>query len=87
MSAGQYVTRASQVRHIAFDLTHGSGASTGETLYFGSPQSQSLFSIYDKRLEIQSKELENWQEYGVRWELELKKDRAEQCARSVGFFR
>ena len=41
------------------------------------------FRIYDKRLEMQSKERENWQDYGVRWELELKKDRAEHCARAL----
>jgi phage replication initiation protein len=39
----------------------------------GSPQSQTLLRIYDKRLEMQSKERENWQEFGVRWELEFKK--------------
>ena len=83
VSAGQCVTRAAQVRHIASNLTHGTGASTGETLYFGSPQSQTLLRSYDKRLELQSKERENWQDYGVRWELELKKERAEQCARAV----
>jgi phage replication initiation protein len=72
-----------QVRHIVSNLTHGTGATTGETMYFGSPQSQTLLRIYDKRLEMQSKERENWQDYGVRWELELKKDRAEQCARAL----
>ncbi len=80
VSAGQCVTRSTQVRHIASNLTHGSRASTGETLHFGSPQSQTLLRIYDKRLELQSKEREHWADYGVRWELELKKDRAEQCA-------
>ena len=83
VAAGQCVTRATQVRHIVSNLTHGTGATTGETMYFGSPQSQTLLRIYDKRLELQSKERENWQEYGTRWELELKKDRAEQCARAL----
>jgi phage replication initiation protein len=83
VSAGQCVTRAAQVRHIVSNLTHGTGATTGETMYFGSPQSQTLLRIYDKRLELQSKGQENWQEYGTRWELELKKDRAEQCARAL----
>jgi phage replication initiation protein len=32
---------------------------------------------------MQSKGQENWQDYGTRWELELKKDRAEQCARAL----
>jgi phage replication initiation protein len=84
VSAGQCVTRAAQVRHIVSNLTHGTGATTGETMYFGSPQSQTLLRIYDKRLELQSKGQENWQDYGTRWELELKKDRAEQCAKSIG---
>jgi hypothetical protein len=46
---------AAQVRHIVSNLTHGTGATTGETMYFGSPQSQTLLRIYDKRLEFQSK--------------------------------
>ena len=83
VSAGQCVTRAAQVKHIVANLTHGTGATTGETLYFGSPQSQTLLRIYDKRLELQSKEQANWEEYGTRWELEFKKDRAQQCARAL----
>jgi phage replication initiation protein len=69
--------------HIVSNLTHGTGATTGETMYFGSPQSQTLLRIYDKRLELQSKGQEHYQDYGTRWELELKKDRAEQCARAL----
>ena len=74
---GQCVTRAAQVRQIVSNLTRGTGATTGETMYFGSPQSQTLLRIYDKQLEMQSKQRENWQEFGVRWELEFKKDRAQ----------
>ncbi len=62
MSAGQCVTRAAQVRHIVSNLTHGTGETTGETMHFGSPQSQTLLRIYDKRLELQSKGQENSQE-------------------------
>ncbi|HRB15133.1 MAG TPA: replication initiation factor domain-containing protein [Nitrospira sp.] len=80
---GHCVTRAAQVRQIVSNLTRGTGATTGETMYFGSPQSQTLLRIYDKRLEMQSKERENWQEFGVRWELEFKKDRAQLCARAL----
>ncbi|MCE7977452.1 MAG: hypothetical protein DYH03_09965 [Nitrospira sp. NTP1] len=83
VAAGQCVTRAAQVRHIVSNLTHGTGATTGETMYFGSPQSQTLLRIYDKRLELQSKGQENYQDYGTRWELELKKHRAEQCSRAL----
>ena len=79
---GHCVTRAAEVRQIVSNLTRGTGATTGETIYFGSPQSQTLLRIYDKRLEMQSKERGNWEEFGVRWELEFKKDRAELCARA-----
>jgi phage replication initiation protein len=64
VAAGLCVTRAAQVRHIVSNLTHGTGATTGETMYFGSPQSQTLLRIYDKRLELKSKGQENWQDYG-----------------------
>ena len=50
VAAGLCVTRAAQVRHIVSNLTHGTGATTGETMYFGSPQSQTLLRIYDKRV-------------------------------------
>ena len=60
VSAGQCVTRAAQGRHIVSNLTHGTGATTGETMYFGSPQSQTLLRIYDKRLELQSKGQEQY---------------------------
>ena len=58
---------------------------SGETLYLGSPHSQTLLRIYDKRLELQSKERENWQDYGIRWELELKKDRAQVCGQVLSY--
>ena len=58
---------------------------SGETLYLGSPQSQTLLRIYDKRLESQAKQREDWQEYGIRWELELKKDRAQVCGQVLSY--
>jgi DNA relaxase NicK len=58
---------------------------SGETLYLGSPHSQTLLRIYDKRLELQAKEQEDWQEYGIRWELELKKDRAQVCGQVLSY--
>jgi hypothetical protein len=42
---------------------------SGETIYLGSPQSRTLLRIYDKRLESQAKQREDWQEFGIRWEL------------------
>ena len=41
--------------------------------------------IYDKRLESQAKQRENWHDYGIRWELELKKDRAQVCGQVLSY--
>jgi len=76
---GQCVTRAKSMQVIESGLIHDS-AKTGETLYFGSPRSQTLLRIYDKRLELQATQREEWPDYGIRWELELKKERANLCA-------
>ena len=70
--AGQCVTLADRMQRILSGSIH-KGTPSGETLYLGSPHSQTLLRIYDKRLELQFKEREDWQEYGIRWELELKR--------------
>ena len=75
---GQCVTRADRLQMIASSSIHN-GTPQGETLYVGSPHSQTLLRIYDKRAELQMKEREGWESYGVRWELQLKQDRAQVC--------
>lgn len=84
VDAGQCVTRADRMQRIASGSIH-KGTPSGETIYLGSPHSQTLLRIYDKRLELQAKEREDWQEYGIRWELELKKDRAQVCGQVLSF--
>ncbi len=79
---GQCVTRAQRMQVIESSLIHDAN-KTGETLYFGSPQSQTLLRIYDKRLELEAKERKDASEYGIRWELEFKKDRAQVCAQCL----
>ncbi len=76
---GQCITRAERFQIIQSQAIH-EGTPTGETLYFGSPQSQTMLRVYDKRLEMQAKQREGWQDYGIRWELEFKQDRAQACA-------
>jgi phage replication initiation protein len=83
---GQCVTRAKTMRRFSSSPTHGPNVVTGETIYFGSPQSETLLRIYDKRLELKTKEQEHWQDYGVRWELEFKKERAQLCGRALAYF-
>src|SRR5262245_42433716 len=54
VDAGQVVTRSQR-----FQVLTGSsirdGTSRGETLYFGSRESQTMLRVYDKRLELQQK--------------------------------
>jgi phage replication initiation protein len=76
IEAGQCVTRADRLQRMSSGSIH-TGTPSGETLYLGSPHSQTLLRIYDKRLELHAKEQEDWQDYGIRWELELKQDRAQ----------
>lgn len=84
IEAGQCVTRADRMQRISSGSIH-KGTASGETIYIGSPHSQTLLRIYDKRLELKAKEQEDWQEYGIRWELELKKDRAQVCGQVLSF--
>jgi DNA relaxase NicK len=84
IEAGQCVTRADRMQSISSSSIHKATPS-GETLYLGSPQSQTMLRIYDKRLESQAKQREDWQDYGIRWELELKKDRAQVCGQVLSY--
>ena len=84
IGAGQCVTRAKCWQKTWSGLIH-EGISTGETVYLGSRQSQTLLRIYDKRLQMQSQERLDWQDYGIRWELELKQDRAQLCGQMLSY--
>ncbi|MDZ4733653.1 MAG: replication initiation factor domain-containing protein [Nitrospirota bacterium] len=84
VDAGQCVTRADRLQRVSSRSIH-KDIPSGETLYIGSPHSQTLLRIYDKRLELHAQEREDWQEYGIRWELELKKDRAQACGQVLSF--
>jgi hypothetical protein len=73
---GQCITRADRIQVIrSFSLHKGTGS--GETIYFGSPQSQTLLRVYNKRLELLAKGRPHAEEFGIRWELEFKQDRAQ----------
>ncbi len=84
VEAGQCVTRADRIQSISTSSIH-TGTPSGETIYVGSPHSQTLLRIYDKRLELQAKEQEDWQYYGIRWELELKQERAQVCGQVLSY--
>lgn len=79
---GQCISRADRVQLIRSFSLHR-GTSSGETIYFGSPQSQTLLRVYDKRLELTAKKHPHAEEYGIRWELEFKQDRAQLCGQAL----
>ena len=78
--AGQCITRADRAQVIRSFSLH-KGTTSGETIYLGSPQSQTLLRVYDKRLERLAKNHPDSDAYGIRWELEFKQDRANLCAK------
>ncbi len=82
VDAGHAVTRSEKFQAVSASSLRR-GESTGETLYFGSRESHTMLRIYDKRLERQQKGCEDWDTYGVRWELEFKKERAQACAKAL----
>ncbi len=79
---GQCISRADRVQLIRSFSLHR-GTSSGETIYFGSPQSQTLLRVYDKCLELTAKKHPHAEEYGIRWELEFKQDRAQLCGQAL----
>jgi DNA relaxase NicK len=82
VDAGQVVSRSKQFK-VLHASNHREGVRTGETLYFGSRESQTMLRVYDKRLQLQSRGREDASSYGVRWELEFKQDRAQACAKAL----
>lgn len=84
IESGQCVTRADRMQTIASGSIH-KGTPSGETLYVGSPHSQTLLRIYDKRAEMQAKARDDWESYGIRWELQLKQERAQVCGQVLAY--
>ena len=84
IEGGQCITRADRLQVIASSSIH-KGTPQGETLYVGSPHSQIMLRIYDKRAELHTQGREDWESYGVRWELQLKQDRAQVCGQVLSY--
>ncbi|HKY71118.1 MAG TPA: replication initiation factor domain-containing protein, partial [Nitrospira sp.] len=84
IETGQCVTRADRVQTIACSSIR-TGTPSGETLYVGSSHSQTLLRIYDKRAELQAKGRNDGESHGIRWELQLKQDRAQVCGQVLAY--
>lgn len=80
---GQCIARADRVQIIRSFSLH-KGTTSGETIYFGSPQSETLLRVYDKRLELLAKGQPHAEDFGIRWELEFKQERAHLCGQFLG---
>lgn len=59
------------------------GKKTGQTIYMGSRKSETFLRVYDKRLEQMNKGSEDLGIDWIRWELELKKERAEETVNMI----
>lgn len=82
LSAGRYVSKFRSWRELV-----QYGSSSGRTIYLGSGKSAIMFRIYDKQAE-QNVKLERAGEPliehpWVRWEMEIKQERANKAARSL----
>lgn len=77
--AGQIVTkirtyRETDSRNMATDELQGA------TIYIGTRQSGTQLRIYNKRLELKQKGRADWERYGIRWEIQLRDERAQALA-------
>ena len=73
---GQYVTRARRANSIK---THSASTWSleGETIYLGSGESETRLRVYDKSGQLKLEGGCDWPQYGIRWELQLRKGRAQ----------
>lgn len=78
VNGGNIRTLFSEWRRVEKGSFRSEDRNEGETLYLGSPRSNTFFRIYNKAQE--AKIDGSW----IRFELELRKDRANQAARMLG---
>ncbi|RJQ44981.1 MAG: replication initiation factor domain-containing protein [Gaiellales bacterium] len=83
LEAGQVVTHADDIEGLNKKSIRNKCRQKGATLYIGSPKSQTRLRIYDKRLELQQRHRPDWENFGIRWELQLKEERANACAQTL----
>lgn len=80
LRAQRFVSKFRSWRHVVERTTMG--ARIGDTLYLGSRSSDIMLRVYDKQLERQ-KSGEVIDHEWVRWELELKDERAQQAVQAM----
>ena len=84
IEAGQCVTRADRMQRISSRSIHKGTPERRDPL-FRQPTESNLAADLRQAPESQAKQRENWQDYGIRWELELKKDRAQVCGQVLSY--
>lgn len=86
LSEKRYTSKFRKWREIVeHDNSYDRSATTGYTIYLGSRESAIMLRIYDKQMERNKQLIQGGQEPimypWVRWELELKDERAEEISR------
>ena len=80
--AGKLVSRARECRSIE-GWHNDTGEKKGATFYLGSRHSGTYLRVYDKRHLHKARMDRDWEHWGVRWELELKDERADAMAHEL----
>lgn len=78
----QLVSKFKNYQHVC-SSSLCDAARQGQTIYLGSRQSEIMVRIYDKKLEFFSRHNVTCPYEWVRWEMELKKDRANQAVKQL----
>ena len=78
LESGSYVSKFRKWQNLVDRNLGSDNTKTGHTIYLGKRQSALFLRIYDKALEQKADSLP-W----VRWELELKEDRAEKAVKQL----
>lgn len=69
--------------NVHYSRLLSNGTKQGDTIYLGSRQSEIMLRIYNKSLEMEHKHNTHFPYKWVRWEVELKKDRANQAVKRL----
>lgn len=81
--SGSFVSKFRKKRFISSYLNDDTGTKTGHTIYFGERSSACFLRIYDKMLEQKYSHSKDIDLPWVRWELELKEERADHAVRQL----
>lgn len=80
---GECISRFKKAR-LMETVELNDGSTGGQTIYFGSPTSQIQIRFYEKNHEMKNKGIDHDHEYWNRYEIQLRKERAEKLFYMIG---